>query len=191
MLRIKVIAIILLLAAPIAARAAAVTQAIDPEKSVITVRVFKTGLFSAFAHDHEIRAPIRGGSFSQEPAAVSLVVDARQMKVMDKGISEKDRAEIQETMLGPKVLDAEKFPEIRFESRQVERLGEGKWRIQGDLTVRDQTRPVQVTVSESGGHYRGTAEIRQKDFGITPVSVAGGAVKTKNELRLEFEVVGK
>ena len=110
---------------------------------------------------------------------------------MDKDVSEKDRGEIQQTMLGPKVLDSEKFPEIRFQSRQVERTGAGKWTIQGDLTVRGQTQPIKVAVTNQAGHYRGSAEIRQKDFGITPVSAAGGAVKTKNEMRVEFDVVGK
>ena len=35
------------------------SEEIDTQKSVMTVRVFKSGLFSAFGHDHEISAPIR------------------------------------------------------------------------------------------------------------------------------------
>jgi len=110
---------------------------------------------------------------------------------MDKDVSDKDRAEIQQTMLGPKVLDSEKYTEIRFHSTQVDRLGEGKWIVHGDLTVRGQTRPVKVEVEGQNGHYRGTAELKQKDFGITPVTVGGGVVKVKNEFRVEFEIVGK
>jgi hypothetical protein len=34
---------------------------IDIAKSVMTVRVFKGGLFSAFGHDHEIAAPLASG----------------------------------------------------------------------------------------------------------------------------------
>ena len=113
------------------------------------------------------------------------------MRVMDKGISEKDRAEIQQTMLGPKVLDSEKFPTIRFRSTRVELLGEGKWSLLGDLTIHGETRPVKVRVEGENGHYRGTAELKQKDFGITPVTVGGGAVKVKNELRIEFDIVSK
>jgi len=193
MLRIRLIAVTLAIAAATMVQAAdsAGTQAIDPEKSVITVTVFKAGLFSALGHNHEITAPIRSGSFSQQPPAVSLTVNARDLKVMDRDISDKDRAEIQQTMLGPKVLDSERFPEIRFQSRQVERSGQGKWIIEGDLTVRGQTQPVKVVVTYQAGHYRGAAEVKQKDFGITPVSAAGGAVKTKNEMRIEFDVVGK
>lgn len=188
---IQIMALIVALAAPAFASDPSATQAIDPEKSVITIRVFKAGLFSAFGHDHEISAPIASGSFSQEPPAVSITVNSREMKVMDRDISEKDRAEIQQTMLSPKVLDAEKYPEITFKSREIDPQGEHKWAIQGDLTVRGETRPVKAIVTESAGHYRGMAEVRQKEFGITPVSAAGGAVKTKDELRVEFNVVGK
>jgi polyisoprenoid-binding protein YceI len=89
------------------------------------------------------------------------------------------------------VLDSEKFPEIRFRSTRVDRLGEGKWIVHGDLTIHGQTQPVRVDVEGHNGHYRGAAEVKQKDFGITPITVGGGAVKVKNELRVEFQVVGK
>jgi polyisoprenoid-binding protein YceI len=173
------------------ARNASAQTAIDPQKSSIIVRVLKAGVFSAFGHEHEISAPIQQGSFTENPASVELTVDARRMRVMDKGISEKDRTDIQQTMLGPKVLDSERFPEIRFRSSGVERLGEGKWTVQGDLTIHGETRPVKVRAEGGNGRYRGTAELKQKDFGITPVTVGGGAVKVKNELRIEFDLVSK
>jgi polyisoprenoid-binding protein YceI len=96
------------------------SREIDTQKSVMTVRVFKSGLLSAFGHEHTISAPIRQGTFNERDYAAELAVDAGKMRVMDKDVSEKDRAEIQETMLGPKVLDAGKFPEIRFRSTAVE-----------------------------------------------------------------------
>src|SRR5207247_11204022 len=167
------------------ARNASVQTAIDPQKSSITVSVFKAGVFSAFGHEHEISAPMQQGSFTENPGSVELTVDARRMRVMDKGISEKDRAEIQQTMLGPKVLDSEKFPEIRFRSTGVERLGEGKWTVLGELTIHGETRPVNMHVEGANGRYRGEAELQQKDFGITPVTVGGGAVKVKEELGRE------
>ena len=184
---------LLLLLLPIVSRAADTgpTTAIDPQRSVLTIRVFKAGVFSAFGHDHEISAPIQTGAFTKEPPSVSLTVDASKLRVMDKDVSDKDRAEIQQTMLGPKVLDAEKFPEIRFQSTGVEQFGPARWKVEGQLTIRGKTGPVKMEVREDAGHYRGSAEIRQKDFGITPVSAAGGAVKTKDELRVEFDIVGK
>jgi polyisoprenoid-binding protein YceI len=167
------------------------SREIDARKSAMTVRVFKSGLLSAFGHEHEISAPIQQGTLNETDRSVELVVDARQMRVLDKDESEKDRAEIQETTLGPKVLDTGRFPEIRFHSTAVEAAGVGHWTVQGNLTLHGLTRPVKVDVQGQGGHYQGSAELKQKDFGIEPVSGGGGAVKTKNELRVEFEIVTK
>jgi polyisoprenoid-binding protein YceI len=157
----------------------------------MTVRVYKTGLFSAFGHDHEIQAPITEGSFSEDNPAVELKVDARQLKVLDKDVSSEDRAKVQETMLGPQVLDSQKFPEISFKSTQVDRLGNGKWSVHGVLMLHGQTRAVDVQVEGQSGHYQGWAKLKQKDFGMTPVSVAGGTVKVKDEVRIEFDIVAK
>jgi len=120
-----------------------------------------------------------------------FVVDARTLRVRDSDVSDKDRAEIQATMLGPKVLDSERFHEIRFHSTEVNRLGTDKWNLRGDLTLHGQTRPVEATVERHNNVYRGSTQLRQKDFGIKPVSVAGGSVKVKDEVRVEFEISGK
>jgi hypothetical protein len=164
---------------------------IDTTKSMLTVRVFKSGLFSAFAHDHEIMAPIVEGTFSEEQPAVSLRVESARLRVVDKDVSDKDRAKIQSTMLGPEVLDTDRFRDITFKSTQVDRLGDGKWLVHGDLTLHGETRPVQVRVEGQAGHYRGSAELKQKDFGITPVRIAGGTVKVKNEVKVEFDILSK
>jgi hypothetical protein len=166
-------------------------RAIDTERSAVTVRVYKSGLFSSFGHDHEIRAPIKDGAFDEEKSTVWFVVDARSLQVRDSDASEKDRADIQATMLGPKVLDSENFREIRFQSTEVNRHGNDHWTVHGDLTLHGQTRPVQAEVERQNGVYRGSAQLRQKDFGITPVTVAGGSVKVKDEIRIEFEMIGK
>lgn len=170
---------------------APVSRPMDSDRSIIRIHVFKAGLFSAFGHDHNISAPIQQGSFSEQKPSAELSVDARKLRVEDEGISDKDRSEIQSTMLGPKVLAVEQFPEIRFHSTQFDRLGAGKWLVHGDLTLHGQTRPIKIEVEGQNGRYSGSAELRQKDFGITPVAVGGGTVKVKNEVRVQFDVIGK
>ena len=41
----------------------------------------------------------------------------------------------------------------------------------------------------SDGKYHGEVLIKQRDFGIEPIKVAGGAVKVKDELKVQFEIV--
>ena len=82
---------------------------IDTQKSTLTVRAYKTGLFSVFAHDHQINAPIQQGTLSEEPASVEFVVDARKLKALDKE-SPSNLEKIQTTMLGPEVLALQEVP---------------------------------------------------------------------------------
>ena len=164
---------------------------IDTGRSSITIHVSKAGLFSAFGHEHEIHANIERGTVDEGRPAVEFTVDSRSLRVMDRDISEKDRAEVQSTMLGPKVLDSEKFPEIRFHSTTVKANGPGKWSARGDLMLHGQTHSVTVNVAGSNGRYRGSAVLRQRDFGITPVTVAGGSIKVKDEVGIDFEIVAK
>jgi hypothetical protein len=33
--------------------------------------------------------------------------------------------------------------------------------------------------------------VRQTEFGITPVTIAGGSIKVKDDVRIEFEIRGQ
>jgi polyisoprenoid-binding protein YceI len=168
--------------------AGAQQQAIDTARSTITVQVDKAGLFSVLGHDHVVTAPLAGGMVDVAAGAVSLRVTAAKLTVVDEKTSEKDRAEIQKTMLGPEVLDVQAYPEIGFRATGVETRGADAWTVRGALTLHGQTKPVTVQVERKNGHYVGTSRFRQTEFGIKPVKVAGGAVRVKDEVRIEFDI---
>jgi polyisoprenoid-binding protein YceI len=160
---------------------------IDTQKSTLTIHVGKTGAFSALGHEHEVRAPIQSGmADTGSHATVEIHVDARELRVIDKDASEKDRAEVQKTVLGPKVLDSEHHQEIVFKSTSAEPTGQGKWTLRGNLTLHGQTRPVSVQVTLKDGRYTGESTVKQTDFGIKPPGKAG--VKAKDEVKVEFDV---
>ncbi|HXM19652.1 MAG TPA: YceI family protein, partial [Terriglobales bacterium] len=105
---------------------------IDTQKSTLTIHVGKTGAFSGLGHEHEVRAPIHSGtSDTGSHPAVEIHVNARDLRVIDKGDSDKDRAEVQKTMLGPEVLDSERHKEIVFKSTGAEPAGQGRWTLRG------------------------------------------------------------
>ena len=163
-------------------------RAIDVHYSTLKVSVYKSGLFSAFGHNHEIAAPIEQGSVSVNPASVEFRVVACKLRVLDPDVSADERAKVQMTMEGPEVLNCARFAEIRFQSTAVQRVAVGQWTVRGNLTLHGQTHPVSVAVAQKGGRYRGSASVKQRDFGMTPVSVAGGTVKVKDEVKIEFEI---
>jgi len=160
---------------------------IDTQKSTLTIHVGKTGAFSALGHEHEVRAPIHSGSAETgSHPAVEVRVDARALRVIDKDDSEKNRAEVQKTMLGPEVLDSEHHQEIVFKSIGAEPTGQGRWTLHGNLTLRGQTHAVTVQTTLKDGRYTGETTVKLTDFGIKPPGKAG--VKAKDEVRIEFDV---
>jgi len=160
---------------------------IDTQKSALTIHVGKTGAFSALGHEHEVRAPIHSGTADTgSHPAVEVHVDARALRVIDKDASDKERAEVQKTMLGPEVLDSERHHEIVFKSTGAEPAGQGRWTLRGNLTLRGQTRPVTVQVTLKDGRYTGATTVKQTDFGIKPPGKAG--VRAKDEVKIEFNV---
>ncbi|QMU56900.1 MAG: hypothetical protein GKR98_00960 [Boseongicola sp.] len=82
-----------------------------------------------------------------------------------------------EAMKDASVLDTRMFPEIRFQSDEIERV-KGGARIGGDITIRDVTRPILLEArlfrqvgTEAGDRSRlsilMTGDIDRRDFGAT------------------------
>ena len=169
----------------------------DPARSKLQIELGTAGFLKFMGDEHLIDV----GSYQCEvnldeknPAnsSVKLVVKTASLKVQDPKLEAEKRAEVQETMRGPKVLDVAKYPEITFESKKVSAGEEGKYRVEGDLTIRGATRPVafDVTLEEKAGvrHARGVARVKQTAFGIEPVSAGGGTVKVKDEMKIVFDL---
>jgi polyisoprenoid-binding protein YceI len=173
-----------------AARGQVDSRPIDTGHSTLTVFVYKSGLFSAFADNHVIKAPIAGGRISEESSPrVELAVHAADLTVIDPGVSADRRAEVQTRMLGPEVLDTSKFPDITFTSETIVPAGKDRWNVNGRLTIHGQTRAITFSVARVNGRYRGDVAIKQRDFGIEPITIAGGTVKVKDELKIQFDLV--
>ncbi|HZQ55097.1 MAG TPA: YceI family protein [Bryobacteraceae bacterium] len=170
------------------AAASAQPQSIDTGKSTLTVRVYKAGVFSALGHNHEIAAPITQGAVDTSARRVELEVRASALQVRDPDASDKDREQIQYTMLGPEVLDAQRYREITFRSTDVEPTGPDAWNVRGNLMLHGETHIVTVQVRQANGHYIGSSRFKQSDFGIKPVKVAGGTIRVKDEVQIGFDI---
>lgn len=174
-----------LLASPYALSAG--EHAIDTARSKITIHVGKTGLLSAAGHEHEVSAPIAEGAIDDsDPGRVWFSVKASTMTVLP----EADQAAVQSTMQA-KVLGSDKYPDIKFESTSIRKAGDGVWLVTGKLTLHGATNSITTEVHYTNGAYVGEARIKQTQFGIEPVRVAGGTVKVKDEVKIDFVVVAK
>ena len=182
--------------------AAGVRYRIDSGHSRFMVRAFAGGLLSFAAHNHNIA--IRDFSGDAEvtygtvaPASLNMRVRAASLAVTDK-VSDSDREKIETTMRN-EVLETAKYPEIVFQSTGVvaTRLDEGKYQVKipGNLTLHGATHSVTINARLDFGtnelHAIGEFPVRQSEFGIKPVSVAGGTIKVKDEVRLSFDIIAR
>jgi len=179
---------------------AATVYVIDPGVSRFTARAFATGLLASLGHNPSfaIRQFAGEAKFSgdtPEQAAVRIVVQSPSLELSDQ-VSEKDRREIERSMRND-VLETGRFPEIVFEASNpsLSQGGVGLYwaNITGKLTLHGVTQPQQITaqVSVTGNqlHASGEFAVRQSSFGIKPVSVAGGTMKIKDDVKITFDFV--
>jgi hypothetical protein len=156
-------------------------------RSTLRVFVYKEGIFAFAADNHEVDVPIASGSYDDAGKMVEVKVDATKMQVLDPP-SRRDK--VQTNMVGPAVLDVAKFPDITFHSTQIEFDDPDHWRVTGDLTLHGQTHPVVLRVTRKDSmHFAGSATIRQTTFGISPLKIAGGTVRVKDDVYLVFDIV--
>jgi len=114
-------------------------------------------------------------------------------------------AQRDEHLRSPDFLDAAKYPTITFQSKRVEKAGEGKLRMTGDLTIRGVTKEVVLDVEgptpairDTEGNLRvggqATAKINRKDFGLVwnaALETGGVVVGDEVEITIDVEIYRK
>ena len=164
-------------------------QSFDLQHSTMTVYVYKQGIFAFASDNHEISAPIVSGSLDDALHAVELNVDATKMRVVDPKSSSGQRDKVQANMLGPDILDVQNFPAISYRSTKIDETDARHWSVAGNLTLHGQTHPVSVRVEKLDAvRFSGSAIVQQSTFGITPLKVAGGTIRVKDEVKIEFAI---
>jgi polyisoprenoid-binding protein YceI len=183
-----------------ATSAATTVYVLDPGLSRFTAKAFAAGLLATMGHNpsfavRQITGEAKFASDAPEQASVRIVVQSGSLELSGE-VSEKDRREIERTMRND-VLETSRFPEIVFEASNpsLSKGGEGFYwaNITGKLTLHGVTQPqqisAQVTVNDSQLRANGELTVRQSTFGIKLVSVAGGTLKVKDDVKLPFDLV--
>ena len=155
-----------------------------------------------FSVRHMVFAKVRGrfgawnGKVNLDPqdltrSSVEVEIDSASI---DTGVADRDNH-----LRSPDFLDAEHFPKLRFKSTKVEKAGGDRYRIHGELTIRDVTCDV-VLDAEYGGQakdpwgnqriaFAATTSLDRGEFGLkwNQVLEAGG-VLVGERIDVEIEV---
>lgn len=179
---------------------------IEPGASEITVRLFKEGLFSGFAHNHVLvgndlsgEILLAGGDVLLATARIALPVESfqvdrpehRSQEQLSGDMSEEQRMEIRAVMLGPEQLHAAKYPRI---TAVVERV-EGSWpsiTASALIQIRGGEKRMEIPLkAELKGDVltvAGEFTARHSDFAIEPFSSLLGTVAVQDRFQVRFRI---
>ncbi|GGT48945.1 YceI family protein [Streptomyces purpureus] len=128
-----------------------------------------------------------------DPGASTAALDVR-IESVDTGIADRDGH-----LRGADFFDAERFPLMTFRSTSAEQLGGETYRMTGDLTIKDVTRPLSIDLEFHGSAtdvygnervgFEGSAEILRSDWGLTwNAALEAGGVMVSDKVKLTFDI---
>lgn len=199
---------------------------VDTDQSVFALLTQKGGFLAGRAHDHLIVATrfeaTLAWSGGESATAFSAEIRARDLDADPDGprrrlaprlvelglhagllppLSQKQRAQIRETMLGPKQLDAERFPTISVSlvdvRTEVARSGDVELSHRGTISFTAHGRSValdfraRLEPSEESLTVEAFAPLRFTQIGIEPYSAFLGAVKNLDDTTLYLRLVAR
>ncbi|MEV8567896.1 YceI family protein [Streptomyces sp. NPDC051322] len=147
-----------------------------------------TNVRGSFA-EHEGRLHLDGA----DPANSTAVIDVK-IESIDTGMADRDGH-----LRSGDFFDAEQFPHMRFRSTHAEYLGGDKYRMTGDLSIKDVTKPLAIDLEFNGAAtdvygnqrvgFEGTAAILRSDWGLTwNAALETGGVMVSDKVKLTFDI---
>jgi polyisoprenoid-binding protein YceI len=187
------------------ARSAPAGWTVDAAQSKLTVKVLPAGLLASTLHTHFFQPENWSGEIAWDPdqpgaVRVQVRIAADSLRDHQPKLSARDIAKVERQVREAEILDAARFPEIRFEAGQLEAeqppsggSGEFRGRIAGTLTLHGQSRPLQLAIAgrDAGDRLEANAAVtfKQSDFGIKPYSTALGTIAVRDEITVEIALV--
>ena len=143
--------------------------AIDNSHTALEFSVRHLGLASVKGFFHTLRGEVDLDESDLTKSSGRVEVDVASIDTRDQGRDNHLRS--------ADFFDADRFPTATFETRRITRLGGNTFDVEGELTIRDVTRPVTLRAEVSDfivdpwGNRRAAisvdTEINRTDFGMT------------------------
>jgi polyisoprenoid-binding protein YceI len=173
-------------------------EVVPDAESHFALEIAKTGLMAGKKHHFEFsgyHGALRYDKEQLSNSSLRLVIESKSALCQDTWVKAKDRDKIQSYALN-EMLDSGQYPEIVFQSTAIEPRGEGQFRVQGQLTIREQTKPVTIEVRLDGTNpqrlrFAGQAGVRLTDYNLKPPTAALGAIGTKDEMAVLFQLTAR
>jgi polyisoprenoid-binding protein YceI len=163
---------------------------LDPYHTQVEFSAKHLGMMTVRGHFDEISAVADIDPGHPENASVEVTISTASIRT-NNGVRDND-------LRSSNFLEVEKYPEIKFQSAGVEQIDADHFKLTGDLTIKDNTRPVTLDVVKYGefndpemmGHriaYSATTKINRKDFGLSFAMILDGRMVVSEDIQINIE----
>jgi hypothetical protein len=172
---------------------------IDPAQSLIAVTVRRGGALARLGHDHVVASHAVTGYAAPAEGRADFSFRLDQMTVDEPALRREAGFDTQpsdaaiegtRTNMLTRVLDAQRYPVVALHAEQPPGAA-----MRLAITLHGVTRtvaaPARVETSDGNVTASGTLQLKQSDFGITPMSVMAGAMTVLDTMELRYRIVAR
>jgi polyisoprenoid-binding protein YceI len=168
------------------------TYAIDPVHSSVQFSIRHLMISNVRGTFKGVKGTVTYDPDSLAASGITADIDVSTINTQDEG---RDAH-----LKGADFFETEKYPTMKFVSKQIEKIGDGEFRVTGDLTLHGVTKPVVLSIDEVApeskdpwGNIRIAAsakgKINRKDFGLTwSAPLEAGGVVVGDDVKIELDV---
>lgn len=160
---------------------------LGPDNGTLTVRTGKAGAAAKAGHNLRMEVGDWNATLDLDEPSLHLAADSRSFRVIDGSggvmpLGDEEKAAI------PQTIDEEvlKGTPIEFRSTRIAVSG-SRIDVDGELELSGQRRPVSFALDLDGGRIRGSARIKQTEWGMKPYSALFGTLKVADVVEIEVD----
>ena len=161
----------------------------DPMHTQVEFAAKHLGMMTVRGHFNEVTA---GGTIDVEHPEKSRIEATINTASIRTHNDQRDK-----DLRSSNFLEIDKYPTMTFKSTKIEHQGGDRYKVTGDLTIKDNTKSVTLEVVKYGefndpmmGHrigYAAETKINRKDFGIRFDAMLDGKFVVSNDIQINIE----
>ena len=169
------------------------TYSLGPSDGTVRVKTGREGVAAKAGHDLTLEAANWKATITvdDDPSRteVTATIEPRSLEVKEatggaKPVSEKDKREIAKNITGLLGNGS-----ITFTSTSVE-VQDTTVQAAGELSIAGKSRPITLDLTAApSGRLTGTMTVVQSEFGIKPYSAMLGALKVRDQVEIDLDVI--
>jgi len=172
--------------------AGAATWTIDPAHSAARFKVRHMMIANVEGRFGKVTGTITYDETDVSKSSVEATID---VTTIDTGVEGRDK-----DLKSDSFFEVEKYPTATFKSTRVEKAGDGRLKVTGDLTMKGVTKPVVLdvdgpspSITDPWGNVKAgasiTTTINRQDFGITwNKTLEGGGAVVSDEVQVTIDI---